>query len=67
MWFARSASLVVVLAAVGVILSAVYLLSMLREIFFGPENKELTSHEVLVDAEQMTGIIWTFWKLQNYW
>jgi len=24
---------------------------MLREIFYGPENKELTDHEVLVDAE----------------
>jgi len=42
---------VVVLAAVGVILTPIYLLSMLREIFYGPENKELTSHEVLVDAE----------------
>lgn len=43
--------LVVLLAAVGVILTPIYLLSMLREIFYGPENKELTSHEVLVDAE----------------
>jgi NAD(P)H-quinone oxidoreductase subunit 4 len=43
--------LVVFLAAVGVILTPIYLLSMLREIFYGPENKELTSHEVLVDAE----------------
>ena len=42
---------IVFLAAVGVILTPVYLLSMLREIFYGPENKELTSHEVLVDAE----------------
>lgn len=41
----------IVLAAVGVILTPIYLLSMLREIFYGPENKELTSHEVLVDAE----------------
>jgi NAD(P)H-quinone oxidoreductase subunit 4 len=24
---------------------------MLREIFYGPENKTLTAHEVLVDAE----------------
>ncbi|HEY9688401.1 MAG TPA: NAD(P)H-quinone oxidoreductase subunit 4 [Coleofasciculaceae cyanobacterium] len=32
---------VVVLAAVGVILSAVYLLSMLREIFYGKENAAL--------------------------
>lgn len=43
--------IVVFLAAVGVILTPIYLLSMLREIFYGPENKELTSHEVLVDAE----------------
>lgn len=42
---------VVILAAVGVILTPVYLLSMLREIFYGPENQELTSHEKLVDAE----------------
>jgi NAD(P)H-quinone oxidoreductase subunit 4 len=41
----------VILAAVGVILTPIYLLSMLREIFYGPENKELTSHENLVDAE----------------
>jgi len=41
----------VILAAVGVILTPIYLLSMLREIFYGVENKELTSHEELVDAE----------------
>ena len=40
-----------VLAAVGVILTPIYLLSMLREIFFGKENTELTSHSNLVDAE----------------
>jgi NAD(P)H-quinone oxidoreductase subunit 4 len=43
--------IVVILAAIGVILTPIYLLSMLREIFYGPENKELTSHEALVDAE----------------
>ncbi|MBL1174209.1 photosynthetic/respiratory NAD(P)H-quinone oxidoreductase subunit D1 [Pantanalinema sp. GBBB05] len=43
--------IVVLLAAVGVILTPIYLLSNLREIFYGPENKELTSHEALVDAE----------------
>ncbi|KGF72635.1 hypothetical protein DO97_07265 [Neosynechococcus sphagnicola sy1] len=42
---------VVLLAAVGVILTPIYLLSMLREIFYGPENQELISHEALVDAE----------------
>jgi NAD(P)H-quinone oxidoreductase subunit 4 len=42
---------VVILAAIGVILTPIYLLSMLREIFYGPENKELTEHEALIDAE----------------
>ncbi|MDY6936510.1 MAG: photosynthetic/respiratory NAD(P)H-quinone oxidoreductase subunit D1 [Cyanobacteriota bacterium] len=42
---------VVFLAAVGVILTPIYLLSMLREILYGPENKELVEHEELVDAE----------------
>ena len=42
---------VVFLAAVGVILTPIYLLSMLREILYGPENKELLEHEELVDAE----------------
>lgn len=41
----------VFLAAVGVILTPIYLLSMLRQIFYGPENKVLTSHEDLIDAE----------------
>ena len=39
------------LAAIGVILTPIYLLSMLREIFFGKENKELASQTRLVDAE----------------
>ncbi|MGK7876377.1 MAG: photosynthetic/respiratory NAD(P)H-quinone oxidoreductase subunit D1 [Xenococcaceae cyanobacterium] len=43
--------LVVFLAAVGVILTPIYLLSMLREMLYGPENKELVEHQVLVDAE----------------
>ncbi len=42
---------VVFLAAVGVILTPIYLLSMLREICYGPENKELIKHEALIDAE----------------
>ena len=41
----------ILLAAVGVILTPIYLLSMLREILFGPENKNLVEHEELVDAE----------------
>jgi NAD(P)H-quinone oxidoreductase subunit 4 len=43
--------IVVILMAVGVVLTPIYLLSMLREIFYGPENKELTEHEALIDAE----------------
>jgi len=41
----------VLLAAVGVILTPIYLLSMLREIFYGKENQALIAHEELVDAE----------------
>ena len=40
-----------ILSAIGVILTPIYLLSMLREIFFGKENKELVNHANLVDAE----------------
>jgi NAD(P)H-quinone oxidoreductase subunit 4 len=43
--------IVVFLAAVGVILTPIYLLSMLREMCYGPENKELVEHEALIDAE----------------
>jgi NAD(P)H-quinone oxidoreductase subunit 4 len=39
------------LAAIGVILTPIYLLSMLREIFFGEENRDLVAHTKLVDAE----------------
>ncbi len=39
------------LAAVGVILTPIYLLSMLREIFFGKENTKLVSETKLIDAE----------------
>ncbi len=39
------------LAAVGVILTPIYLLSMLREIFFGKENTQLISKNKLIDAE----------------
>lgn len=44
-------AIVVFLMAVGVILTPIYLLSMLREIFYGQENQELISHEALIDAE----------------
>jgi len=43
--------IMVSLAAVGVILTPIYLLSMLREMLYGAENKELVSHTNLVDAE----------------
>jgi NAD(P)H-quinone oxidoreductase subunit 4 len=43
--------IIVLLMAIGVILTPIYLLSMLREIFYGPENQALVEHEVLVDAE----------------
>ena len=39
------------LAAIGVILTPIYLLSMLREIFFGKENPKLTEDRKLIDAE----------------
>ncbi len=39
------------LAAVGVILTPIYLLSMLREIFFGKENPTLVQERKLIDAE----------------
>ena len=42
---------IVFLAAIGIILTPIYLLSMLREMLYGPENKELVDHANLVDAE----------------
>ncbi|MGL5873191.1 MAG: NAD(P)H-quinone oxidoreductase subunit 4 [Xenococcaceae cyanobacterium] len=43
--------IMVFLAAVGVILTPIYLLSMLREMLYGPENDELVEHTKLIDAE----------------
>jgi NAD(P)H-quinone oxidoreductase subunit 4 len=43
--------IIVSLMAVGVILTPIYLLSMLREMLYGPENQELVEHTKLVDAE----------------
>jgi NAD(P)H-quinone oxidoreductase subunit 4 len=43
--------IMVFLAAVGVILTPIYLLSMLREMLYGPENEELVEHTKLIDAE----------------
>ena len=39
------------LAAIGVILTPIYLLSMLWEIFFGKENPKLAEERKLIDAE----------------
>ena len=39
------------LAAIGVVLTPIYLLSMLREIFFGKENLKLIEERNLIDAE----------------
>ena len=43
--------IIIFLAAIGVILTPIYLLSMLREMLYGPENKELVDHTNLIDAE----------------
>jgi NAD(P)H-quinone oxidoreductase subunit 4 len=43
--------IIIFLMAVGVILTPIYLLSMLREIFYGQENEDLVSHQALIDAE----------------
>ena len=43
--------IIIVLAAVGVILTPIYLLSMLREILYGPENEDLVKKQALIDAE----------------
>ena len=40
-----------IVSAIGVILTPIYLLSMLREIFYGTPNKDLYAHAKLVDAE----------------
>lgn len=42
---------VIFLAAVGVILTPIYLLSMLREVFYGVENSGLVIEEYLGDAK----------------
>lgn len=43
--------IICIVSAIGVILTPIYLLSMLREIFYGKPNAELVSHTNLVDAE----------------
>ena len=41
----------VILAGVGAILTPIYLLSMLREMLYGPENRELAQKQALIDSE----------------
>lgn len=41
---------IVLLSAVGIILTPIYLLSMLRRVFYGAENPELVCHMALADA-----------------
>jgi NAD(P)H-quinone oxidoreductase subunit 4 len=50
-------AVVVLLAAVGVILSPIYLLSMLRTVFYGGQNTELTSQLTLTDAKPREAFI----------
>ncbi|MBD3881736.1 NAD(P)H-quinone oxidoreductase subunit 4 [Phormidium tenue FACHB-886] len=48
---------IVSLAAVGVILAPIYLLSMLRNVFYGAENTELTAHTTLTDSKPREAFI----------
>ncbi|MCS6813895.1 MAG: NAD(P)H-quinone oxidoreductase subunit 4 [Cyanobacteria bacterium] len=41
---------IILLSAVGIILTPIYLLSMLRRVFYGTENTKLASHTTLIDA-----------------
>ena len=43
--------IIIFLMGVGVILTPIYLLSMLREMLYGPENQELVEHTKLIDSE----------------
>ena len=47
--------------AIGVILTPIYLLSMLREIFYGNTNQQLVEHTNLVDAEPREVYVVLFW------
>lgn len=44
-------ALVILFAAIGVVLTPIYLLSMLREVFYGTMSHEVIHEEDLVDAE----------------
>lgn len=48
---------IVILAAIGVILTPIYLLSMLREVFYGEENKSLLQRVQLTDVRPREAFI----------
>jgi NAD(P)H-quinone oxidoreductase subunit 4 len=48
---------IVGLAAIGVVLAPIYLLSMLRTVFYGSENAQLTAHATLTDAKPREAFI----------
>jgi NAD(P)H-quinone oxidoreductase subunit 4 len=50
-------AVIIVLAAVGVILSPIYLLSMLRQVFYGAENGKLSEAFHLTDAKPREAFI----------
>jgi NAD(P)H-quinone oxidoreductase subunit 4 len=50
-------TVIILLAAVGVILSPIYLLSMLRTVFYGAENAELAAETTLIDAKPREAFI----------
>jgi NAD(P)H-quinone oxidoreductase subunit 4 len=50
-------AVIILLSAVGVILSPIYLLSMLRTVFYGQENQELATRYSLTDASPREAFI----------
>ena len=48
---------IVSLAAIGVVLAPIYLLSMLRTVFYGSENTELLKHVTLTDSKPREAFI----------
>jgi NAD(P)H-quinone oxidoreductase subunit 4 len=50
-------AVVVLLSAVGLILTPIYLLSMLREMFYGKENAEFAAQELILDVKPREAFI----------
>ncbi|NJO42283.1 MAG: NAD(P)H-quinone oxidoreductase subunit 4 [Cyanobacteria bacterium CRU_2_1] len=50
-------AVIITLAAIGVILSPIYLLSMLRNVFYGQENAHLTANVTLTDTKPREAFI----------